>query len=72
MLEILSFRQFHRHIIFRLEGNKIRNKELKRCFDVSVVIYGVWEYEIKKVLIIEIDIKFINLISIFYVKIYLI
>ncbi|MGC8421659.1 hypothetical protein ACP3UW_12175 [Clostridioides difficile] len=39
MLEILSFSHFHRHIIFRPEGNKIRNKELKRYFDVSVVIY---------------------------------
>ncbi|MDC4251758.1 hypothetical protein M3X99_12155 [Clostridium perfringens] len=39
MLEILNFSHFHGHIIFSSKGNKIRNKELKRYFDVSVVIY---------------------------------
>lgn len=48
----------------------MRNKELKRYFDVSVVIYGVWKYDKIIVLIIEIDIEFTYLISIFYIKIY--
>lgn len=39
MLEILNFRHFHKHIVFSTDGSKIRNKELKRYFNVSVVIY---------------------------------
>ncbi|HBG7231786.1 TPA: hypothetical protein KRA30_001947 [Clostridioides difficile] len=39
MLEILNFSHFHKHIVFASNGSKMRNKELKRYFDVSVVIY---------------------------------
>jgi len=39
MLEILNFSHFHKHIVFVSDGSKIRNKELKMHFDVSVVIY---------------------------------
>ncbi|NEZ76023.1 hypothetical protein EXM56_11965 [Clostridium botulinum] len=39
MLEILNFRHFHKHIVFVSDGSKIRNKELKMHFNVSVVIY---------------------------------
>lgn len=39
MLEILNFSYFHKHIVFAVDGSKISNKELKRYFDISVVIY---------------------------------
>lgn len=42
MLEILNFSHFHKHIVFASDGNKIRNKELKMYFDVSVAIYMEW------------------------------
>ncbi|EMJ6201905.1 hypothetical protein ACF13M_000596 [Clostridioides difficile] len=38
-MEILNFSHFHKHIVFVSDGSKIRNKELKKYFDVSVVIY---------------------------------
>lgn len=37
-LEILNFRHFYRHVVFTGEGEKIRNKEIRDYFNVSVVI----------------------------------
>lgn len=37
-LEILRFRCFYDHFVFVVEGAKIRNKVLKKYFQVSVVV----------------------------------
>jgi len=37
-LGIFGFRRFHKHRVFILDGEKIRDKELRKYFDVSVVI----------------------------------
>ncbi|GIM29138.1 hypothetical protein CPJCM30710_18040 [Clostridium polyendosporum] len=37
-IEILNFRHFFNHFVFTNEGNKIRNKQLKKYINVSVVI----------------------------------
>ncbi|EQK42656.1 hypothetical protein C672_1600 [[Clostridium] bifermentans ATCC 638] len=38
MIEILNFSCFDKHISFVTDGSKIRNKELKRYFDVYATI----------------------------------
>lgn len=42
-VEILNFRHFHKHIVFTDEGEKMRNKEIKDCINVSVVGDIEWE-----------------------------
>ena len=37
-IEILNFRHFFNHFVFTNEGDKIRNKQLKKYINVSVVI----------------------------------
>nr|WP_080629780.1 hypothetical protein [Clostridium tyrobutyricum] len=37
-VEILNFRHFFKHFVFTSEGDKIRNKQLKKYINVSVVI----------------------------------
>ena len=37
-VEILNFRHFFKHIVFTSEGDKIRNKEIKKYINVSVVV----------------------------------
>ena len=37
-IEILNFRHFFNHFVFTNEGDKIRNKQLKKHINVSVVI----------------------------------
>lgn len=37
-IEIFNFRHFFNHFVFTNEGDKIRNKQLKKYIDVSVVI----------------------------------
>ena len=37
-IEILNFRHFVKYFVFTSEGDKIRNKQLKKYINVSVVI----------------------------------
>lgn len=37
-VEILDFKHFVKHIVFNAEGDKYRNKELKKYITVKVVI----------------------------------
>ena len=37
-VEILRFRHFVKHVVFTGNGEKCRNKELKKYIDVSVVV----------------------------------
>lgn len=41
-IEILSFRHFHKHIVFTDKGEKMRNKEIKDYINVSVVVDIEW------------------------------
>lgn len=41
-VEILNFRNFHKHIVFTDEGDKMRNKEIKDYINVSVVVDIEW------------------------------
>ncbi|MBO0525306.1 hypothetical protein EXQ31_07450 [Clostridium botulinum] len=37
-IEIINFRHFFKHFVFTSEGDNIRNKQLKKYINVSVVI----------------------------------